>query len=139
MVYIPGAKYRRSSERPSGSIYSRFDEVKRHPTSSSSSSQRKKDEALSHNFAATLLQALRTNDPPLKVHDAGDPIRNVIRQSGGRAYVPAVLRNTIVPTKVLVEVANMTNPTDQQRLADPKWRQWFAEAFVEALRNHYND
>ena len=123
MVYIPGAKYRRSSERPSGSIYSRFDEVKRHPTSSSSSSQRKKDEALSHNFAATLLQALRTNDPPLKVHDAGDPIRNVIRQSGGRAYVPAVLRNTIVPTKVLVEVANMTNPTDQQRLADPKWRQ----------------
>ncbi|MCK5862960.1 MAG: N-acetylmuramoyl-L-alanine amidase [Candidatus Hydrogenedentes bacterium] len=139
MVYVPGAKYRRSSERPSGSIYKRFEEVRRHPTSSSSSSQRRKDEALSQNFANTLLQAMRSNNPPLKVHDAGDPIRNVIRQSRGRAYVPAVLRNTIIPTKVLVEVANMTNPKDQKRLADPEWRQWFAEAFVTALRKHFNN
>jgi N-acetylmuramoyl-L-alanine amidase len=80
-----------------------------------------------------------TNDPPLKVHDAGDPIRNVIRQSGGRAYVPAVLRNAQVPTKVLIEVANMTNPADQKHLANPEWRQWFAEAFVNALRDNFNN
>lgn len=139
MVYIPGAKYRRESERPSGSIYNRFEEVRQHPTSSSTSAQLRKDEALSQNFANILLQAMRTNNPPLKVHDAGDPIRNVIRQSGGRAYVPAVLRNTLVPTKVLIEVANMTNPADQKHLANPEWRQWFAEAFVEALRRHYNN
>jgi N-acetylmuramoyl-L-alanine amidase len=94
---------------------------------------------MSRAFAATLVSTLRTNNPPIKVHDAGDPIRNVIRQSGGRAYVPAVLRNNLIPTKVLVEVANMTNPTDQKHLADPKWRQWFAEAFVDALRNHYGN
>lgn len=139
MVYVPGAKYRRESERPSGSIYSRFEEVRRNPTSSSSPSQLKRDEALSHNFATTLLQAMHANNPPLKVHDAGDPIRNVIRQSGGRAYVPAVLRNALVPTKVLIEVANMTNPADQKHLANPEWRQWFAEAFVNALRDHYNN
>ncbi len=138
MVYVPGAQYRRESERPSGSIYNHFEEVRRNPTASSTAAQRTRDEALSRNFALTLLQTMRTNDPPLKVHDAGDPIRNVIRQSRGRAYLPAVLRNTTVPTKVLIEVANMTNPTDQQRLADPQWRQWFAEAFVNALRNHFD-
>lgn len=139
MVYVPGAQYRRDSERPSGTIYNHFDEVRRNPTATSTASQRTRDEALSRNFALTLLQTMRTNDPPLKVHDAGDPIRNVIRQSRGRAYLPAVLRNTAIPTKVLVEVANMTNPTDQQHLANPRWRQWFAEAFVDALRNHFND
>ena len=139
MVYVPGAKYRRPSERPSGGIYSRFDEVRRNPTATSTASQRIRDEALSRNFAGTLLHSMRTNKPPLKVHDAGDPIRNVIRQSGGRAYLPAVLRNTAVPTKVLIEVANMTNPTDQQHLANPEWRQWFANAFVNALRNHFAD
>ncbi len=80
---------------------------------------------------------MATNTPPLKVHDAGPPIRNVIRRSGGQTFVPAVLRNTLVPTKVLVEAANMTNPTDQQRLADPEWREWFAEAFVNAVKLHF--
>jgi N-acetylmuramoyl-L-alanine amidase len=35
---------------------------------------------------------------------------------------------------VLIETANMTNETDCKRLADPKWRQDFAEAYVEALK-----
>lgn len=139
MVYIPGAQYRRDSERPAGSIYNHFEEVRRNPTARSTPAERRRDEAMSRSFAVTLLNTLRANDPPIKVHDAGDPIRNVIRQSGGRAYVPAVLRNNAIPTKVLVEVANMTNPTDQRHLANPEWRQWFAEAFVDALRNHYGN
>lgn len=138
MVYVPGAQYRSDPTLSKTGVYGRFEEVKRSPEIRTTMEQRKTDEALSRVFASTLLQAMRTNDPPLKVHDAGDPIRHVIRQSGGRAYLPAVLRYNVVPTKVLVEVANMTNPQDQERLADPKWRQWFAEAFVEALRHHYN-
>ena len=51
--------------------------------------------------------------------------------------MPCVLRNTAVPTKVLLEVANMLNTTDQQRLADPKWREWLAEAIVDALKHHF--
>lgn len=139
MVYVPGAQYRRDNERPSGSIYNQFAEVRNNPNAQSTPADRRRDEAMSRSFATTLINTLRTNDPPIKVHDAGDPIRNVIRQRGGQAYVPAVLRNNAIPTKVLIEVANMTNPTDQQRLADPRWRQWFAEAFVDALRNHYGD
>ncbi len=139
MIYVPGNQYRRDTETPSGSIYGRFEEARRNPTARSTAAQRKRDEALSRNFAGALLTAMRNNNPPIKVHDAGDPIRHVIRQSGGRAYLPAVLRNSAIPTKVLIEVANMTNPTDQKHLADPQWRQWFAEAFVEAIRLHYSN
>ena len=53
-------------------------------------------------------------------------------------FLPGVLRYNNIPTKVLVEVANMNNEQDQQRLSNPLWRQWFAEAFVNALRATYN-
>ena len=52
-------------------------------------------------------------------------------------YVPAVLRNTKVPTKILVETANLKNRTDRKRLADPWWRQQFAIAYVDALKEYY--
>jgi len=137
MVYIPGAQYRRDREEPQGAIYAGYREAASHRVVTTTAAMRRRDEAMSRNFALTLLQAMRTNDPPLKVHSTGDPIRNVIRQSGGRAYVPAVLRNSLIPTKVLVETANLTNATDRERLADPAWRQWFAEAFVRAVRQHF--
>ena len=138
MVYVPGANHRRSSETPSGAVYARFEEARNNRAANSTPAEHRRDEALSRNFAETLLHALAANNPPIKVHSMGDPIRNVIRQSGGRAYLPAVLRNNMVPTKVLVEAANLTNATDRERVADPRWRQWFAEAFVAAVIKHFN-
>lgn len=137
MVYIPGAQYRRERERPAGAIYASYAEVRSQPEVKTTSSVRKRDEALSRNFADLILKSLRTNNPPIKVHDAGDPVRNVIRQSGGRAYVPAVLRNTQVPTKVLVEAVNLMNATDRKRVSEAEWRQWFAESMVRAIKAHY--
>ncbi len=138
MFYIPGAKYRPGTGRPDKSIYNRFKESRGRRNITTTMSQRRRDEALSHNFSEILVKTLATNNPPIKVHGTGgDAIRNVIRQSGGQAYLPAVLRYNLVPTKILVETANMTNPTDQKRVANPKWRQWFAEAFVKAVRKHF--
>lgn len=138
MVYVPGTKYRSDPSPATSAKYNNYAEVKRTPAPKTTLEQRRRDEALSRIFASTVLNSMRTNNPPLKVHDAGDPIRHVIRQSKNKAYLPAVLRYNVTPTKVLIEVANMTNPQDQQRLADPQWRQWFAEAFVNALRSHYS-
>ena len=135
MVYIPGAKYRKSSERRRGSVYSRYKEYKEQPTSSSTASERRRDEALSRNFAEDLIDALGKRR--VRRHLEGDPIRNVIRQAGGVEFVPGVLRNNLIPTKVLVEMANITNATDCSRLASPEWRQMFAEAYVDALKTHY--
>lgn len=137
MVYIPGAKYRRDSERPSGSCYDQFKEAREQRRVTTTSDERKRDEALSRNFAETLLEALGRHNPPIMRHKASDPIRSQIRQTGRQPYVVAVLRNTKIPTKILVETANMTNPTDCRRLADPRWREWFAEAYVDALKTYF--
>ncbi len=138
MVYVPGAQYRRDREQPSNPIYDQFAEAREQRAVTTTAAERRRDEAMSRNFASTLLRNLAQHNPPIKVHSTGDPIRNVIRQSGGRAYVPAVLRNSKVPTKVLIESANLTNAADRACLADHVWRQAFAEAFVNSLRDHFD-
>lgn len=135
MIYLPGAKYRREYERPSGGVYERFKEAREQPAVSASLAERRRDEALSRNLAEDIMQAL--GKKRVRRHLEGDWIRSQIRQDGGRVYVPAVLRNTQIPTKVLIESANLTNEADRKNLADPAWRQSVAEAYVEALRTYF--
>lgn len=139
MVYVPGAKYRRSQEQPEGAVYARYEETNGHASVSTTGEDRSRDEALSRNFAQTIIDTLQNGDTKIAVNKHGDPIRNVIRKSGGTAYVPAVLRNNLIPTKVLVETANLNNPTDRERLADPEWRQSYAKALNEALLAHFRN
>ena len=134
MIYIPGASLRNGYEQPSASVYAKFAEVRQQNPSKSTAAERRRDEALSRSFADELMEAFGKRR--IRRHLEGDWIRNQIRRNG-KSYVPAVLRNTMVPTKVLIEVANMTNPTDCSRLADPEWRQLFAEAYVDALKAHF--
>jgi N-acetylmuramoyl-L-alanine amidase len=136
MVYIPGAKYRHGQEKPEGEIYARFKEAWEHRGATTSAAERRRDEALSRNFAEDLMQALGKRR--IRRHLEGPWIRSQIRQDGGLVYVPAVLRNTLIPTKVLVETANLTNQADRERLADPNWRQNFAEAYVDALKTYFS-
>lgn len=135
MVYIPGAAYRGKREGHSGPQYDRYAEVREHRYFSESKRDCRRDEALSRNFATALLDALAKKH--IKIHGEGDPIRSQIRRSGGRVYVPGVLRDNLIPTKVLVEAANLTNAADCRRLADPAWRQRFAEAYVNALKAYF--
>lgn len=135
MIYIPGAKYRRESEEPDGAIYALFKEARGHRAAASTAAERKRDEALSRNFANDIMAAL--GKKRIRRHLEGDWIRSQIRQDGGRVYVPAVLRNNLIPAKVLIEAANMTNEADCERLADPQWRQSFAEAYVDALKSYF--
>jgi N-acetylmuramoyl-L-alanine amidase len=136
MVYIPGASLR-ENRTCSGPTYAKYQEVKEGGRSRSTVAERRRDEALSRNFAEALLDEL--GKKRIRRHQEGDPIRSQIRKSPRSVYVPAVLKNNMIPTKVLVEAANLTNPTDCRRLADPQWRQAFAEAYVAALRRYYDD
>jgi N-acetylmuramoyl-L-alanine amidase len=138
MIYIPGARYRRDSESYGSSTYGRFAEYREHPNAASTESERRRDEALSRNFAEMLVDALGDHRPPITVNRTGDPIRSQIRQSGGKVYVPAVLRNNQIPAKILVETANICSSSDCRDLSDPSWREGFAEALVTAIRNYYN-
>ncbi|MBI1320024.1 MAG: hypothetical protein GC168_13930 [Candidatus Hydrogenedens sp.] len=139
MIYVPGAKYRRDRELPSGVIYASYLETNGHSAVTTTGEDRTRDEAVSRNFAEVIIKQLRNANPQIAVNRHGDPIRNVIRQGKNTAYVPAVLRNNLVPTKVLLETANMNNPTDRERLADPDWRGWYAEAIHRALLEYFEN
>lgn len=139
MIYVPGAKYRRDREQPSGVVYASFEETNGHAAVTTTGPDRVRDEALSRNFAQAIIDSLNAHNPKIAVNKHGDPIRNVIRQGKNTAYVPAVLRNNLIPTKVLVETANLNNATDRERLADPEWRQWYANALLDALLDHYRN
>ena len=90
-------------------------------------------EARSRQFSEVLLASLQREGIP--VH-ANRPIRNVILRSGGK-WVPAVLRYSTGATKVLVEVANLTNEDDAANLRDPDFRERYAAAVVAAVRAYY--
>ena len=135
MIYIPGATYRRESEEKADPLYKKFREFREQPAARSTVQERRRDEALSRNLADDFMNALGRKH--IRRHLEGDWIRSQIRQDGGKVYVPAVLRNTLIPTKILVEMANITNETDCARIMDPEWRQAFAEAYVDALCAYY--
>ncbi len=137
MVYVPGAQYRRDTGTGwPPAVYAKYSEVKEKRSFTSSATERKRDEALSRNFAQSVLNALPKYR--IKRHSPGDPIRNVIWRNGGRAIIPAVLRNNEIPTKVLIETANLTNDTDCKWVSQPWWRDQFADAYVAALKDYFN-
>jgi N-acetylmuramoyl-L-alanine amidase len=136
MIYIPGAKLRRGEERQTAAVYARYEEGRGFNTFRSNHADLLRDEALSRNFANVVMQKL--GEHRIKRHDHGDPIRSQIRRSADSVWVPAVLRNNDVPTKILLETANLTNATDRARLSDPWWREQFAQAYVNALRAYFD-
>lgn len=135
MIYIPGANGRRGEEIRNDAIYARYEEGRKFNRFVSNADELRRDEALSRNFASALLEQLGRRR--IKRHDQGDPIRTQIRRGNGQSFVPAVLRNTKVPTKILLETANLKNGTDRKRLSDPWWRQQVAQAYVDTLKSYF--
>ena len=133
---MPGAAGRRDKEAPALTLasYGKYKEVGEQNYASSTAAERRRDEALSRNFAVVLMEEL--GKKRIKRHDRSAPIRAQIRRDGA-TFVPAVLRNTMTPTKILIETANLANAVDCTRLEDPEWRHWFAEAYVNALKTHF--
>ena len=112
MVYIPGARY---SKALAGA-----DAVNA--------------EGYSKGLAEELVDTLYKNGLTIHPYQA---VRNrIIRY---RSYwLPAVLKMNYVPTKVLIEVANLNNPDDRAALGTQAFRKRFAESVVEAITSYYN-
>jgi len=137
MVYIPGDRYRRGSYGVRGESYSRYAEWREAPSVSFSRAERLRDEKLSTKLAQAILDGYRAEKLP--VH-AEEPIRDhIVRGVRGRrgVFVPAVLRGTEVPAKVLLETANINNATDSALLADPPGRERMARAVVRGVRSYF--
>ena len=138
MVYIPGAAHRGDVESFDNPIYQQYKEAQGQETITITAPERQDAEQRARKFAEGLLTALRQHQPPITVSASEKPIRDIIIQSASSRYIPGVIRNTIVPTRVLVETANVQNPQDRANLIDPAWRQAYAEAFVEAVIQYFD-
>jgi N-acetylmuramoyl-L-alanine amidase len=133
MIYVASAAAVPSSFKLPASRGAGVSEMRRGGTVVFSSKERLQSEAHSRLFAEDLLQAMKREQIP--VH-SNRPIRNIIHRAG-RNYVPAVIRYNVAATKVLVEVANLTNAEDSANLKDPAFRERYAEALVKGIRAYY--
>jgi N-acetylmuramoyl-L-alanine amidase len=133
MVYVPGERYRRGRYGNRGGVYANHREVRQEAYVSFTRRERLQSEGLSRDFGSHMVQALRREG--LRVHPF-QPVRDhVVRR--GRAWVPAVIRCSRVPTKVLLEVGNLNNAEDRALLRKPAMRESVARAFVNAVRSYY--
>ncbi|MCB1050551.1 MAG: N-acetylmuramoyl-L-alanine amidase [Acidobacteria bacterium] len=136
MVYIPDARYSPREVGPPSPRLSRYAEYKGNQFSVSKK-ELETAQARSLVFAQKFLNHLRKAD--LIVHP-DKPIRSVVlRRAKSTPFVPAVIRNNRMPTRCLVEVCNLNNSHDRQKIKDPQYRQAVADGFVAALYEIYGD
>jgi len=133
MVYVPGAALVPSSFGLGASSAGRVAEGRRSGRVAFTGQEKLQGEARSRQFSEALLQALDQDRIPIH---ANRPIRNVIHRAGGK-WVPAVIRYSTSATKVLIEVANLTNEEDAANLRDPNFRERYAAAVVSAMQAYY--
>ncbi len=133
MVYVPGATLVPSRFYLAPTRTGGVKEARTASMVSFTGRQKLLGEARSRQFAEVLLRALDRADVPVHTDRA---IRNVIHRNGG-SWIPAVLRYNDAGTKVLIETANLTNPSDAKNLRDPDFRQRFAEGVVKAIRAYF--
>ncbi len=133
MVYVPGSAlvpntFSLATARLGGTA-----EARRSARVAFTVREKLKGEARSRQFSEALLKAIEQSHIPIH---ANRPIRNVIYR-GGEKFVPAVIRYNTSATKVLVEVANLTNEEDAANLRDPEFRERYAVAVVKAILAYY--
>jgi N-acetylmuramoyl-L-alanine amidase len=135
MVYVPGADYRTKTYGYFTKSYSKYKEVRDKPTVRFSRKQRVRSEAVSRELAAKIVDGFEDLKLPVQ---SIQPVRHRIIR-GSQRYAPAVIRGNQVPTKVLVEMVNLSNPEDAAVLASARDRERLSEAVLEALLNHFGD
>jgi N-acetylmuramoyl-L-alanine amidase len=133
MVYVPGAASVPSTFGLAGRRAANVKEMKASGHVVFSAREKVQGEARSRVFSELLLRELQKAKLPIHPNRA---IRNVIHREG-KNFVPAAIRHNAAATKVLIEVANLTNEADVENLTDPAFRESYAEAVVKAVRAYY--
>ncbi|MEE8394436.1 MAG: N-acetylmuramoyl-L-alanine amidase [bacterium] len=131
MVYYPDRRLRFSEFSPKGRVY----RIRREALPAAirfNAAGSREIQWSSKKFAEAIAASFRAHR--LKVAERR-PVRSYYYREGERT-LPAVLRYSRVPTSVLVEVANLNNPTDLRAIRDPRFRQRIAAALAGAVKNH---
>ena len=135
MVYVPGAAYRSRTYGHSTGFYMAYDEVREKPQVRFSKQQRVRSEAISRKYADAVIRAFQREGLPVQPHQ---PVRHRIIRGESR-FVPAVLRGNAIPSKVLVEMVNLSNPGDAALLASATERDRLAGGLFRSLLDYYGE
>ena len=135
MAWLPGASYRTKTYGFGSKSYARFAEVREKPHVSFGRQSRVRSEALSKQLGEAIVREFRNADLPVQSYQ---PVRNRIIR-GKNKFVPAVLRGNMIPTKVLVEMVNISNKKDAELLKKAKDRKRMAEAIYSGLFRHFGE
>jgi N-acetylmuramoyl-L-alanine amidase len=129
MAYVPGERFLRSSYGRDTPFYRTFREVRDEPVVSFTKKERVLAEGASNGLAEKLVAAFRRHELP--VHQFRPVRTHVIRS--GREWVPAVLRYSKVPNRVLFEISNLANDEDREMTRTREYRQKAAQALADGL------
>ena len=133
MAYIPGGRFVQGRYEKTEPVYLARAEVRERPVVRHTERDALMAEGLSRELADSLIASF--SDSGLKVHPF-NPVRdNVVREQ--REWVPAVIRNNVVPTRTLVEICNIGNRRDRELLKTRAYRQKVAEAMYRGIVGFY--
>ena len=135
MAYVPGASYRTRTYGFSSPSYQRFAEVREKSHVRFGKQTRVRSEALSNRLAEAIVEGFREEKLPVQPYQ---PVRNRIIR-GKSKFVPAVIRGNIIPTKVLVEMVNISNNKDASLLQKAEDRGRMARAVYRAIFSHFGE
>jgi N-acetylmuramoyl-L-alanine amidase len=132
MVYVPGARYREGRHGSASKTLMKYREVREQPTITFTRKERLRSEAVSRRLADRVVAAFREARLPVQAYQ---PVRDkVIR--GRRDWLPAVLRGNAVPSKILVEMVNLSNPEDAALAGRADDRERLARGLAAAIEAH---
>ncbi len=135
MVYVPGAAYRTGRYRHTSKTYSRYREVREQNEIRFSYKDRIRSEAVSRKLADSILTSFRGAGLPVQKHQ---PVRDrVIR--GKRIWLPAVIRANAIPSKVLIELVNLSNSEDARLLGSAAERDRLADGLMLGLFHYFGE
>jgi len=133
MVYFPDSRLRRGRFNLSSKIYRKRKEYSTKLTFKPRDN--KYSEKLSKSFGKVIIDEFR--ELKLRTHRVSSAVRGYLYRKGKKT-LPAVLRYSMVPTSVLVEIANLNNRLDRRDLLKSKTRQQIAKAITNSVTAHFD-
>lgn len=134
MAYVPGQRHVTGTFGKREDVYLARAEVRQNPVVTQTAEEARTAEALSRRMAESILGAFAEANLP--VHPYGAVRGHVVR--GGGEWVPAVIRHNTIPTRVLLEVANLGNPDDHSLLGSRKSRDRIARAIFSGIESYFD-
>jgi len=128
MIYIPGAKERAAKFKASEEIFDKYQESRDRMIHFPTKENRQAENA-SWAFSQAMIASLRKAKLPVHAYK---PVRKYVYR-GGKKWTPGIIRYNRVPTAVLIEAANFSNPGDQKRIRTTQFRQQLADTIVRAI------